>query len=673
MDLKEIRVEQTLHGYRDGHQLISSSIDVTAEQQWQMLAMSDLSGPAFQPGFSSYLTGYPLVDGGYYCFARTWSAPEMPRPGCVWTHTFLIPIVELGSIANFGAIAQSFRRPRGFDEADYAKAVHVALEGATELGINRVAAARILNELYGAGTSPVSLGAENASDLEDTVIAILNQQWPRLRRSFSFCTGALGQRLDYDLAIVPGANEPVLGEVTGAANRWRDVALDDLNCSSDERSDLRRFLWLYGPDFEAGRAAFRPLTEVWLEIGEGRFQFRAAFELVARSFPDPPIASRLKRDLFGFSGRLSRAIGEDQVLPELISSSGLSCMSVEDLAVRRRVRLLWEADRTKAFHLVDRAGVPTSAVKAAILKETGSFLIERSEFIPHIPTQTLLSVLKAVPQLLHVKAVWTRPLADQLQFVSLFAELDEGSEAIEGLTYAALREGHWSLVGDLARRFPKSTSQGLHEWIETSSEPLVVNREIERIVKESDWRAASTKLGPRMLALFSAVLGPSDRLVKAIPIEQWSAATRAATFDGQDAALKSCVFFLYLGLTNSDPSASNLIATSFCRVYDQAKFGKLPDDLWASVERVLPWIWTSWDRCLRLLKGVVRSFVENRWSVGQFWATFQTEEQKERAIEELEKTLEGRQYLKRALRSIGRGAVSKKLGNAKAKAPRRPG
>ena len=42
------------------------------------------------PGFESYLTAYPLPRSSLVAFARTWTAPEMPRPGCVWTHTLLI-------------------------------------------------------------------------------------------------------------------------------------------------------------------------------------------------------------------------------------------------------------------------------------------------------------------------------------------------------------------------------------------------------------------------------------------------------------------------------------------------------------------------------------------------------------------------------------------------------
>lgn len=110
-----IQLDQTLHGYGDGHQLLASSLNLTREQQWQMLVMSDLSGHSFRAGFDSYITGYPLEDGGHYCLARTWFAPELPRPGCVWTHTILISDTDVAQISDFQSVLPHFRRPSSND------------------------------------------------------------------------------------------------------------------------------------------------------------------------------------------------------------------------------------------------------------------------------------------------------------------------------------------------------------------------------------------------------------------------------------------------------------------------------------------------------------------------------------------------------------------------------
>src|SRR5260370_4273142 len=106
-----IELHQALHGYGDGHQLRSSSLQLTREQEWQLLVMSDLSGPSFRKGFDSYLTGYPLETGGFYCLARTWFAPELSRPACVWTHTILISDTDVARIQDFRSIISQLRRP----------------------------------------------------------------------------------------------------------------------------------------------------------------------------------------------------------------------------------------------------------------------------------------------------------------------------------------------------------------------------------------------------------------------------------------------------------------------------------------------------------------------------------------------------------------------------------
>src|SRR4051812_36584795 len=85
-----LRVHQALHGYADGHRLIASSATLKTRDAKSMLALSDASGSGARIPESGYLTGYPLSESGMYAFARTWAAPEMSRPGCVWTHTLII-------------------------------------------------------------------------------------------------------------------------------------------------------------------------------------------------------------------------------------------------------------------------------------------------------------------------------------------------------------------------------------------------------------------------------------------------------------------------------------------------------------------------------------------------------------------------------------------------------
>src|SRR5207249_9285845 len=84
---QSVLLHQLLHGYADGHRLIEGSFKPQGDLTRLMLRMSDLSGSSMVSGFEEYLTGYPLISNDAYALAKTWYAPEMPRPGCVWTHT----------------------------------------------------------------------------------------------------------------------------------------------------------------------------------------------------------------------------------------------------------------------------------------------------------------------------------------------------------------------------------------------------------------------------------------------------------------------------------------------------------------------------------------------------------------------------------------------------------
>ena len=105
-----VPLQQTLHGYSEGHRLLASSIDLPTRDAKTVLMMSDASGPAATIGEEGYLTGYPLPESGHYALARTWAAPEMPRPGCVWTHTILIDFSDIP------ALRRRWRSPEAIPE-----------------------------------------------------------------------------------------------------------------------------------------------------------------------------------------------------------------------------------------------------------------------------------------------------------------------------------------------------------------------------------------------------------------------------------------------------------------------------------------------------------------------------------------------------------------------------
>ncbi len=118
-----IKVEQILHGYANGHQLIASSVNLNTEDKRLMDELSDLSGICEEKQFIDYYTGYPLISDKKYVIAKTWYAYEKQRPGCVWTHSLILNTEDISRISCMKQFEQLFMRPNAGDYSGYADTI----------------------------------------------------------------------------------------------------------------------------------------------------------------------------------------------------------------------------------------------------------------------------------------------------------------------------------------------------------------------------------------------------------------------------------------------------------------------------------------------------------------------------------------------------------------------
>ena len=199
-----VNIEQTLHGYDNGHRLLASSSPLSSEEENTLLELSDLSG--FQVnGFEEYLTGFPIPNSDKYAFAKTWYAPEMKRPGCVWTHTLLIGQKEFNNIFNLNSLLRLFRRPEQGRYSFYNNRTTYRFTGDSgySLSVPQVDGesfqdsfalyVTFYRHLYNKSQTLV-VGTDSSLKYENFVVSFWSQQWPELRFRFSFCTGSLSER-----------------------------------------------------------------------------------------------------------------------------------------------------------------------------------------------------------------------------------------------------------------------------------------------------------------------------------------------------------------------------------------------------------------------------------------------------------------------------------------------
>lgn len=187
----EITVHEQLHGYRSGHQLLSSSIRLSSKDQDTLNYLSDLSG-ALGPRqkIRPYLTGYPLPSGAFYVLAKTWQDLQVRRSGCVVTQSLLFQMEDWERMGSIGCAAELLVLPEDLafgSELKQLKLHYVPIAAPNDPRNNILAEILFIHK-----RDPVLLF--NSEHAESISLRIIEAGWSRFRREFSFCTCSLAPR-----------------------------------------------------------------------------------------------------------------------------------------------------------------------------------------------------------------------------------------------------------------------------------------------------------------------------------------------------------------------------------------------------------------------------------------------------------------------------------------------
>jgi len=204
----KIVLNQTLHGYANGHRLLSKSQELSTVSQRIMSIMSDLSGSDIKDGFYSYFTGYVLKEENVYVLSKTWYADEMSRPGCVWSHSLLIPadiISFLGKDIN--KVISLFKRPDNNNWNEYSSKIEISISDRMNTPIMKDANIEYLIWSIWGNTLPVIIPSNNSDFFSEELFFLWLNQNNNLKPDFCFSTGSFSNREIesdiMDLQIVP--------------------------------------------------------------------------------------------------------------------------------------------------------------------------------------------------------------------------------------------------------------------------------------------------------------------------------------------------------------------------------------------------------------------------------------------------------------------------------------
>lgn len=617
-----VRLQQVLHGYSDGHRMLAASTDLSRASRHAMLVLSDMSGRSMVPGFEEYLTGYPLEDSDMYALAKTWYAPEMERPGCVWTHTILMRPSDLARVVDLSEIAAKFVRPANPPSLErYEIPVEIRIGHQHRDGLadsRRDLLASIFWALYSMHGSVLLLNDDSRS-FTDLVLALWSQQWPRLRASFAFCTGAISSRSvagrPMDLQVIPyTASREVRRELPGALfvdrdeerlesdiEEWVQVAVEDL-CDPTRR-DLTTFLRLNGTTMY-GRPDFRPLVELslcsreFISPGTSLGDFVGA---IATRYPLPSQATALKDRAVGIGAPLARGLGlvesESDVLLALSTVENGQAFDPIALLIDERCARLCADERAQAEILVvellgknhNAIGerVLTNLVSKMAMKELLALFRERPG--------GLVAAVRRDPELATITQVWQAAphLHDELLGAAASRLVPSGDLA-RRIVVATLEAGARIEPARAVDCLGDAGVGPILDWYDVRVE----NQQVEM---PSEWRRYLRRYPqavikwvnafvrhPRSLANVARALDPHSVAVRSAGPAAWIKAVSAnARMQETD---KICLHAFGLALAHdlAEKSASELAVLTFETVHQAAAEGRLADDAWSFFDDSVP-------------------------------------------------------------------------------------
>lgn len=654
MRMSVIRVNQTLHGYSNGHTLLASSISLPGEVKRQMMVLSDMSGNTMQRGFEHYMTAYPIKETNLFALAKTWYAPEMKRPGCVWTHTLLFDFADVPNITNLSEIIALFRRPDGpiLNSVEYEQPIAIDLnlqeydnildEGNFYHSHSRM----IIKELYENSDKAVLIKTTSSSDFDQLFLAIWRQQWPRLRRNFSFCSGSINPRSIkgnlLDLQAVPTLFESVksfensfvildtraLSEGDLLENKsWVQYAYEDL---FNHSAVFQKFLNNFGSDVSISRASFKLLSETYSYFLNNRPSLQSCIEYLATSFQKSTDAITLKTVILsegrkGTFKNLLPTYDEISILFHLAVTPYYPSFDYEKLNFRERFVDVFRLTNFDTVEVLKQIISTEPNVKGEEAITSLAQLLDQNEQLATLwSDKNLTSVLINLnPKLTLSRTFWKANERNQIEIINQLLRHDLGSsfwmdliiiliEIKSNVDLTIFQQGGFKLANFILDFASKDVSSPLNKnWIN------YLKQYPDDVLS---WLSNTENVYDPIVELIISFLDPNSSTVIKRGIEPWINYVNKIIDQRQtEIKIEVHAFLLALAFNLKKIDAQLLFIVSLESVYLTLMRDNLSYNLWSRIEvHTKPLsFWKDWDKCKKLINAVVDHSIINDWSIKQ--------------------------------------------------------
>ena len=667
-----VEIGQALFGYDSGHRELASSISLSSDDKHSLLVFTDRAAPVHDMPSDGYYVGLPLKDAGAYALIRTWPAPEVERPGSVWSQALLIDYALLAKITDLSVLKTLFRRPKNSlsDIGSYRRNAKLQLFSVSESSryFDEEGAAIMIHGVYTNTKEPAQIDASHILDAEDVVFALWSQQWPRLRRRFKFCTFCDVNKTDrfssFDLQLFHKApvgqrsaylRDAMRHGVGGENKSWLSVAVEDL---IGDQQGLRDFLKSKASDVSDGRRHFRRLCEIYRDT--------------VSHADGMALANAVTQTLEAFSEREGRLLreevlraaahkGEDlsiDALKTVTMAISRSEMSLPDETVLSLGQIVWR--RAPTLFLDGQAPEALVAALADIVPTIDEVaLIDGLQLAPQLSEK----VLPLAPNLFTSERAWGSSIATALlhEMPTILENRRDDefeSDIVSAFSRAApkaIAEGATGVFGTdvLVSKFAKSPELLRSDAGRTLANDLVRNGVARDLVcalatqptacVESDLLATWADIARPYSVDNDYMLGDSSDLD---PWLELAIASDHSTSD-ESSVLRLAAWILMRGLRSKGAGSAIALSYAFDPIVSSISTNQLRyDDMRifrGDLVRADWWDWAS-DKD-RVIRTVARKARKSDFTIEQFVGMTQSDELLHGLVDALQDKYNGRKYL----------------------------
>ena len=618
-----VNVEQTLHGYEDGHRLLASSMKLDEASDRSMLVLSDMLTPVLYTGDEFYVSGYPLRSLGKYVIARTWLATELPRPGCVWTHSLLLDRQTLASASLWmSSILSTHRRPRvgHWPEFTVSLSVDVVVEPGLAFRISLSRASELVQALYGTDEPlvvvPASHSSRGAREDQELVGMLIEQMLPRLRDGFFFCTRTAGP--------IEGlsCNVMLLMDVAAESKMWLTSDMEEdgyvggygrliQDLQPAPVHPLRMFISEYESDIPDPRQSVRVLAAIYDVLNErGGGALDIVSQWIQRELGAPEVGVTLKLALLRWRFGNLHIFHNPPPWRERLRTLG---------------RLKLFASRSEIAKLVEELSVQDLQTTMENAHEFGKGTLGETVFAV-VSERVPLYVLARIPFGVETKYKMAISRPKVLAFEDFWSDIQGGKHALLECLIRGKRVRSAEDFQSVIRGLGTDILAGDVETI-LSAEETVCSSFLRQVVSENSSAQTVLKNSPellRQLIDLSSRLPAEDieilgRIADGAPAEMkidwrsWLGLAQRLDLDlTRGVALSLASVLFKAGLRGVLPEASALLYASLDPLHKATQLDNLPEEVKRRLTPYLPDLgyFRNWDFCAKLRGAVLRLCLE---------------------------------------------------------------